>query len=371
MNQDRGSVWSQLAEILTRRTGIKIRIEDFRRHQLDAYLTPRIEVIDEHGIIIGASRDLGSLQGQFAQEAQQVVQQAGSKIERRGMIGWEFDTLPETIEFSQPGSPKVVGFPSLVVEGKTVSLKVLATQWESELHTHSGLGLLYGLAIRRELRLRLKNMPGYTKLSVLAAACGMSEQLETIVWARVGLVCCADGQETPRTKDEFELGLIGAWDRGVDETNRVISNLSQILESLMHVKARLEEHHPTDWRWAIEDMKGQLDMLLDTNALVTTPTRWLWCYARFLRAMESRLNKLRSIGPVRDAKVATRVYAWTQCLHELMAQGAHTAEVANEFWTLRWMVEEFRVATFAQELRTSLQVSDKRLREQLDRIIHA
>ncbi|CAN0600389.1 unnamed protein product [Laminaria digitata] len=54
-----------------------------------------------------------------------------------------------------------------------------------------------------------------------------------------------------------------------------------------------------------------------------------------------------------------------------MAQGAHHAEVADEFWTLRWMVEEFRVASFAQELRTSVQVSEKRLREQLNKIIHA
>ena len=118
-------------------------------------------------------------------------------------------------------------------------------------------------------------------------------------------------------------------------------------------------------------MRGQLDMLLGTNALVTTPTRWLWCYARYLRAMDARLAKLRSSGPERDAKLAERVYAWTKCLHELRGQGAHIAEVASDFDTLRWMVEEFRVATFAQELRTSIQVSEKRLREQLDTIIHA
>lgn len=112
-------------------------------------------------------------------------------------------------------------------------------------------------------------------------------------------------------------------------------------------------------------------MLVGDDALITAETRWLWCYARFLRAMEVRLDKLRSIGPERDAKAADRVYAWTQCLRELMAQGAHTAEVAEDFWTLRWMVEEFRVASFAQNLRTSMQVSEKRLREQLDRILHA
>ncbi len=368
---DGGSIGAQLATVLTSRTGITIQPKDFRMDQIASFLYARIEVIDDDGKSIGASRDLGELQGKFGKQATQVVQQAGADIERTGMIGWTFDQLPETIEFSRKGSPRIIGFPSLVVEDQAVSLRILSTRWESDLHTRSGLGLLYGLAIRRELRLRLKNLPGYTKMSMLGAACGMSAQLETIVWTRVGLVCCADNQETPRSKEEFELGLLGSWDHGVDEANRVISNFTQILDSLMRVEGRLDESHPAAWGIALKDMNTQLDMLLDTNALVTTPTRWMWCYARFLRGIDIRLNKLRSIGPERDAKMAERVYAWTKCLRELMAQGAHTAEVAEEFWTLRWMVEEFRVATFAQELKTSMQVSEKRLRAQLEKIIHA
>ncbi len=371
MHPDRGSIEAQLAGELTSRTGIVVRPEDFRHDQLDPYLFPRIEVLDEHGKALDASRDLGTLQARFARQATRVVQKASSGIERTGLVGWDFDELPETIELRRPGAPLVVGFPALMVEGDTVSLRMLATRWEADLHTHSGLGLLYGLAIRRELRLRLKNLPGYTRLHMLAAACSMAEHLETIVWTRVGLVCCADNQQTPRSREEFELGLLGAWDRGVDEANRVISNLTQIFDSLMRVKGRLGESHPGAWDRALRDMRGQLEMLLDTNALITAPTRWLWCYARFLRAMEIRLDKLRSIGPERDAKTAERVYAWTKALHELMAQGAHHAEVAADFWELRWMVEEFRVASFAQELRTSMQVSEKRLRARLDAIVHA
>ncbi|MBL4697913.1 MAG: ATP-dependent RNA helicase HrpA [Phycisphaerales bacterium] len=371
INADKGSIKSQMATLLTSRTGVLVKPTDFRSDQLESFLFARIEVIDEHGKSLAASRDLGELQGQFSKQANLVVKEAGASIERVGMIGWEFDRLPATIEFVRKGSPKIIGFPSLVVEENKVSLRVLATKWESDLHTQSGLGLLYGLAIRRELRLRLKNLPGYTKLSMFAAACGMSAELETIVWTRVGLVCCADSQETPRTKEEFELGLLGSWDHGVDETNRVISNLTQIFDALMRAEGRLDESQPSAWSLAIADIHSQLDMLLDTNALVTTPTRWMWCYARYLRAIDIRLNKLRSIGPDHDAKMAERVYAWTKCLKELMAQGAHTAEVAEDFWALRWMVEEFRVATFAQELKTSIQVSDKRLREQLDKIINA
>ncbi len=37
---------------------------------------------------------------------------------------------------------------------------------------------------------------------------------------------------------------------------------------------------------------------------------------------------------------------------------------------LRWMLEEFRVSLHAQELRTLVPVSEKRLQEQIERILH-
>jgi ATP-dependent helicase HrpA len=37
-----------------------------------------------------------------------------------------------------------------------------------------------------------------------------------------------------------------------------------------------------------------------------------------------------------------------------------------ELQQLRWMIEEFRVSLFAQEMRTVLRVSEKRLGEQLE-----
>jgi ATP-dependent helicase HrpA len=37
-----------------------------------------------------------------------------------------------------------------------------------------------------------------------------------------------------------------------------------------------------------------------------------------------------------------------------------------ELTQLRWMIEEYRVSLFAQELKTMMKVSDKRLAEQLE-----
>jgi ATP-dependent helicase HrpA len=85
--------------------------------------------------------------------------------------------------------------------------------------------------------------------------------------------------------------------------------------------------------------------------------------------MEVRLARMRSGGPERDEVMMRSVSPWVKCVEELRSQGADTDDaVADEYEALFWMVQEFRVAVFAQELKTVIPVSDKRLREQLAKI---
>jgi ATP-dependent helicase HrpA len=120
----------------------------------------------------------------------------------------------------------------------------------------------------------------------------------------------------------------------------------------------------------VADIEHQLALLTPVQFAYQTPTNWLWCYPRYLRAIEMRLDRIRSVGVQRDLQLAAVVSPWAKCLDELIAQDAHSGRLAHEFSTLRWMVEEYRVATFAQDLKTVIQVSDKRLRAQLDRIVN-
>jgi ATP-dependent helicase HrpA len=78
---------------------------------------------------------------------------------------------------------------------------------------------------------------------------------------------------------------------------------------------------------------------------------------------------MRSSGPERDEQMMRGVSPWVKCVEELRLQGADTDDaVASAYEELFWMVQEFRVAVFAQELKTVVPVSDKRLRKQLEKI---
>ncbi|MEM1424023.1 MAG: DUF3418 domain-containing protein, partial [Planctomycetota bacterium] len=92
-------------------------------------------------------------------------------------------------------------------------------------------------------------------------------------------------------------------------------------------------------------------------------------YPRYLRACLVRLEKLRGGAQavqkdgerMRDCAIAWNAYTQRKAKHD---QEALTDPELERF---RWMVEEFRVSLYAQELGTSMKVSAQRLQKQFEK----
>jgi ATP-dependent helicase HrpA len=83
-------------------------------------------------------------------------------------------------------------------------------------------------------------------------------------------------------------------------------------------------------------------------------------YPRYLKAIAARLDKLKA-EPARDAqRLAELAPLLTLYQRELSARKGVTDPRLTEF---RWLLEELRVSLFAQELRTPMPVSVKRLQK--------
>jgi ATP-dependent helicase HrpA len=63
--------------------------------------------------------------------------------------------------------------------------------------------------------------------------------------------------------------------------------------------------------------------------------------------------------------LAAKVKPFITGVQDLAAQLTRPT-VPAQLFQLRWMIEEYRVSLFAQELKTPMKVSDKRLAEQLE-----
>jgi ATP-dependent helicase HrpA len=111
---------------------------------------------------------------------------------------------------------------------------------------------------------------------------------------------------------------------------------------------------------AVSEVRQQLARLLGAGWIARTPWERLQHVPRYLKAASLRLDKLRA-DPARDARLATDLAALEQPYRRELAartkQGGETAEFAQ----IGWLLEELRVSLFAQELKTPVPVSVKRL----------
>ena len=113
----------------------------------------------------------------------------------------------------------------------------------------------------------------------------------------------------------------------------------------------------------VKELDAQLVLLLPPNFIETTPRPWLDYLSRYLKTITRRIERLPA-NVRRDAELAAQIRPFTNAMLSLLAQPALSG-VRPELDELRWMIEGFRVSLFAQELKTMIRVSEKRLADQL------
>jgi ATP-dependent helicase HrpA len=99
---------------------------------------------------------------------------------------------------------------------------------------------------------------------------------------------------------------------------------------------------------------------MPNDFVLATPWERLQHFPRYLKAAALRLDKLRA-DPARDARAAAEIAQFETLLHREEARQRKAGAVDPQLVQFRWLLEELRVQSFAQELRTPVPVSAKRL----------
>jgi ATP-dependent helicase HrpA len=120
--------------------------------------------------------------------------------------------------------------------------------------------------------------------------------------------------------------------------------------------ASLEKNFPQ----VVGDLRAQVARLLAPGWLARTPWERLQHLPRYLKAAGLRLDKMRA-DPQRDARLAAELATLEQPFRREFAARAKSGDVTPELEQFGWLLEELRVSLFAQELKTPVPVSVKRL----------
>jgi ATP-dependent helicase HrpA len=134
-----------------------------------------------------------------------------------------------------------------------------------------------------------------------------------------------------------------------------------LFEHYHQARLALERATAPSWRYAVEDIRQQLAHLMPPGFLTSTPWRWLQQYPRYLQAIRIRLEKLSGDGLARDRRHAAEIAPCWEAYLDLHRRQTEQGRVEPQLSEHRWLLEEYRVSLFAQQLGTAVPVSRKRL----------
>jgi ATP-dependent helicase HrpA len=173
---------------------------------------------------------------------------------------------------------------------------------------------------------------------------------------RIVMSVFLEGREPLRSGAAFEARIAelrGGLGLPAQEISRHVQNA---LERLARIQSALTKADAP----AAADIRSQLAWLVPAGFLLTTPGERLREFPRYFQAIEQRLEKLGR-DPRRDAQLAGEIAPLeTRYRNRVKAERGLRPPGDDEF---RWMLEEFRVSLFAQQLGTRARISARRLED--------
>ncbi|WP_189442289.1 ATP-dependent RNA helicase HrpA [Rhodanobacter panaciterrae] len=342
-----------LATFLKRATGADIAAAEFSAVELPPHFRMRYRLHDEGGKTLSSGRDLAALRGQWEGQAREAFsRKTDIELTRENVASWDFEEIPAQVR-SDGG---LMAFPALVDLGETVALRVFERSDEARAAHRQGVVRLLRNALASDAKQARRRLPIGNALALKYAPLGGVDGLrEDLLEGGFGDlleqheldVRTAGAFEKLRT--QFSRELFGA---GVER----LKLAEPIIEAQAELKPWLQPPLLGFARASYDDLREQFDALLTPGFLRELPAARLAHYPRYLKAMRLRGERLRQ-DPAKDQQRMLQVMPYWRAYLQHRAAGADAKDLSE----LRWLIEEWRVSLFAQELKTAEPVSAKRL----------
>ena len=383
-----------LQRFVEQRVSLKLPVESFRPENLRPHHFMNFRLIDEHGRVLGQSRNLAELRARHGRlvadrfrALQLAVPAAGDATEdsptpappgqardraaapaakpqaetaasaNAGFTAWSFGALPELLEL-RVGGRDVVGFPALHDDGDSVSLRPFDTPEEAARMHRKGLARLFALNLRDQVR-AIERLPDMRPTALAYIAFGTEAELKArIVAATLDRVCLLE--PLPADAAAFIARCAEAKPRVTLVAQEFLRIAAQLLGEYAALQKRLAglKTFPE----VSADIQAQLGALMPKDFLTAFPWERLSQFPRYLKAVSIRLDKLRN-NPARDAQLLAEWRGLAQTWERERNARSRAGVVEAELEAFRWLLEELRVGLFAQELKTPMPVSVKRLQK--------
>ncbi len=345
---------------LRSRTGVAVPREAWDWSKVPEHLRPTYRVLDERGQEQARGKNLEELKAPLLGEFADAMAEVAADTTATGRTTWTFATVPAEQTWRRAGHD-VRGFPALDDEGTTVGLRVCGSFAEAAARHRAGVTRLLLLALPRPDV--LAGLDNATKLGLAGSPHGSVADLVEDV-RRAVVLAEVDGREEVRDEPSYD-ALLADLRRDLQPRMReLLGTVGQVLARWRATDRSLAGRADLAVLASLADMRDQLGRLVHRGFVAEAGPERLRRYPVYLAALDQRRARLDE-QPARDQQLLAQVAdLQASYLHQVEAlpEGRPPSAALRE---VRWLLEEYRVSLWAQQLGTAQKVSDQRIRKAL------
>jgi len=350
-----GPLLEVLVPALARQAGVAVRMGAANLEQVPDHLRVTYRAVDDRGRALAWSKDLPALRRRMRARLREAVAAASPIEELTGLRAWTVGDLPRQVEATYQGQ-RITVYPALVDEGDSVARRVLPSEAEQRVAMWGGTRRLLLLGIGSPLRTLDRALPARAKLALAAsrhvtAADAYAQCAEAAVDA---LLLEAGGPVWEAAAfEELLAGIRGRFAATVATAGTLVG---EVVARADDADRRLAGMLAASLDETVLDARAHLDRLLRPGWIATAGLDRLPDVRRYLDALLHRLERAPS-DPRRDqARIVV--------VQDLEREYARVRE-RDVDGSVRTMLEELRVATFAQPVGAKGGPSEQKVRRAL------
>ena len=342
-----------IADYAREQRGVLLPEDAFDFDRLPAYLMTKIWVCDDAGEQLATGVDLALLKLELAGHLKERFEAVVNlDLEAHGLSAWDGEALPEMVE-----TPGGAVYPALVDEGGSVGIRGFMSWVEAEQSHRAGGARLWCLMHPEQVEYLDKKFPldAMSRASLGHLGIGGTSIDDLILLAAEGAVGVFP--KSPDAFREMSRHSRAQWHVGA---KKIADAVEDIQQRLPEIRDWIFSHqNDRNLGVVAEDLEEQLSWLLRGRFAWHAGFQCLMEYPWRLRAIQSRLGRIQSLPLNKDLEKMERFRIhWDAWYRKWAAEPDDPS-----LWSHGWMLEDWRVACFAPDLKCPRKSSEKSVAE--------
>jgi ATP-dependent helicase HrpA len=369
---------SELGNFIYNRFGLEIPASAWPIAHLPDHLKMRISITDPKGKEIHSGRDPAVLhQGVSSNtdpDESRELKSAREKWERTGITCWDFPDLPDSISIKGQSSIQWFVYPGLQKDKEKendIALRLFQDRNTAITSHKKGVAALFNISFPKDLKFLIKNLRlpavARAKADYFGGEKHFEKQLFESVINRLFF-------KNIRSKAAFDSHAKSVAPDILPAGRELLEKSMAVLDAYHEARSvlyNLEADH-SESPMVLEFFNGlraELDRLVPENFIRLYDANRLLQLPRYISAISIRAQRAL-VDFEKDQAKGREIEMFTNRLSAMLQDLSprSSEEKRNAVEDYFWLIEEFKVSVFAQELKTAVPVSKKRLEKKLKEI---